>query len=75
MGMKRITGLFEVTYPADDTRELEELKTTTVTGFSAGVMSYGGLVAAFTVTSAFIEPDPEPVAGDGPATPIPPEQL
>lgn len=75
MGKKRVTGLFEVTFSADAANTPEELAQIAGVAMQTGGLDLiGGTLAAYVVTSAFVEPDPEPVVGDGPAEPIPVEE-
>lgn len=60
MGLKRIMGQFEVTFPADDPRTLEELGAAVAGASDTGIRDAGGALARLTVVSAAVDPDPEP---------------
>lgn len=60
MGLKRIMGQFEVTFPADDPRTLGELAGAAGGGLARGVLEEGGTLARIAVVSAASDPDPEP---------------
>jgi hypothetical protein len=64
VGLKRITFQAEVTFPADDTRSLDELKSATAQGVASGAADQGGTLARVGITGASQDPDPEPVAED-----------
>lgn len=64
MGKKRVTGLFEATYDPDDPRSLEELRQVTRNAMEIGLSGDGGFLAAYAVTSASTDPDPEPTPED-----------
>lgn len=69
MGKKRVTGLVEITFPADEPRTVEELKLVSRNAMEIGLSGDNGTLAAFAVTSAFTEPDPEPSFPDAPDVP------
>jgi hypothetical protein len=64
MGVKRIMGQYEVTFPPDDPRTLAELAELTPVMMSAGVTASGGTVARVAVLSAAVDPDPERTVDD-----------
>lgn len=64
MGVKRIMGQYEVTFPPDDPRTLAELAELTPVAMSAGVTASGGTVARVAVLSAAVDPDPERTVDD-----------
>lgn len=74
MGLKRITFTSEVTYPQDDPRDFEELKSVTAGGVVAGITDQGGTVARVGILAAAQDPDPEPSADDFVPAPVEPEQ-
>jgi hypothetical protein len=59
MGMKRITGIVEVTYAADDPRTLEELLAATG-GYLATEDGSLGQIAGFIGIRGSVDPDAEP---------------
>lgn len=69
MGFKRIVLLAEITYPADDPRSLDELKTVTKEGVVAGTAERGSNGHYVTIHNAGVDPDPEPTLPEEPATP------
>lgn len=71
MGLKRVQIMAEVTYPADDERDMEALSAATVTALTSGVNPEGGTVARAAILSSAVDPDPEPVAEDVPPPPPP----
>lgn len=73
MGLKRITFAAEATFPADDTRPLEELKSATAQALATGLEQYGGTMARIAVTGAAEDPDPEIPAEDVVIVPPPVE--
>lgn len=66
MGDKRIIVYAEVTYSADDERDLDSLKRTTRTAFWEGASFYGGTLAQFVVRGAAQDPDADPSADELP---------
>ena len=68
MGLKRVAAIIEVVYAGDDPRSLLELKQRTKEGCVYGVRTEEGLLAAFAVTGASVDPDPEPVADEVPSS-------
>lgn len=70
MGLKRITGRIEVTYPANDPRTLPELSAAT-RGHLLDLLPEGMGIPAFRVLLAAVDPDPEP---ELPTEPVPGDQ-
>lgn len=60
MGLKRIMGQFEVTFPTDDPRTLDELAALVEPALTGGIQAEGGTVARIAIVSAAVDPDPEP---------------
>lgn len=75
MGLKRIVARVEMTYPADDTRTLEELRQETPDQVAAALAGheYGPSLAYYVHLNASVDPDPEPTLPD--PVPDPREQL
>lgn len=72
MGMKRVVAIIEVTYPADDTRSLEELRAAAPADIREGLTGFDpsqGTLAACSVFNAYVDPDAEPSLPDGPSAP------
>lgn len=65
MGRKRITAVIEVTYDEDDPMydQDDELERETLYVVRRGLGQRGAELAAFAVTNASVDPDPEPVIG------------
>ena len=68
MGLKRIMAVVEVTYPADDSRDLDTLASVTAQAVADGVLEHGGTLARIGISGAAVDPDPEPTVPD----PVPP---
>lgn len=64
MGKKRVTGLFEATYDPGDPRTPDQLRQVTRNAMEIGLSGDGGFLAAYAVTSASTDPDPEPTPED-----------
>jgi hypothetical protein len=64
MGLKRIMGQFEITFPADDARSLDDLYVLSSEMLAVGVQAAGGTLARVRVLSAAHDPDPEGRAED-----------
>lgn len=61
MGLKRVVAIIEVTYPADDSRSLEELRAATPYNVSAGLDGgASGTLGACSAFNAYVDPDAEP---------------
>ena len=60
MGLKRIMAVVEVTYPADDSRDLDTLTSVTAQAVADGVLEHGGTLARIGISGAAVDPDPEP---------------
>lgn len=73
MGLKRITGRIEVTYPANDPRTLAELSDIVRSDVTVALDQHpeGPRLGAFRVLNAAVDPDPEP---ELPAEPVPGDQ-
>lgn len=70
MRKKRIILYVEANYAADDVRELEELKTSTVVAVALALEASGGTLAKATIVGASVDPGPEPTAEN--VIPVPP---
>ena len=76
MGLKRIMGQFEITFPADDGRSLEDLASGAKSMTAAGVQAVGGTMERVRVLGAAHDPDPEGRAEDVvPPPPYDPDAL
>jgi hypothetical protein len=64
MGLKRIMGQFETTFPADDARSLDDLTRVVADLMAVGVQAAGGTMARVRVLGAAHDPDPEGRAED-----------
>lgn len=62
MGLKRIMAVIEVTYAADDSRDLDTLTGVTAEAVSDGVLAQNGKLARIGISGAAVDPDPEPTA-------------
>lgn len=73
MGLKRITGRIEVTYPADDPRTLAQLAEWTPSLLREALAVYAPQTGlpAFRLLLAAVDPDPEP---ELPTEPVPGDQ-
>lgn len=69
VGLKRIMALVEVTYAADDTRDLNTLTQVTAQAISDGVVAQNGTLARIGIQGAAVDPDPEPTVPEEPAEP------
>lgn len=68
MGLKRIMAVVEVTFPADDSRDLDTLTSVTAQAVADGALAHGGTLARIGISGAAVDPDPEPTVPD----PVPP---
>ena len=76
MGLKRIMGQFEITFPADDPRSLDDLAAGAGGLMAVGVQAAGGNLARVRVLGAAHDPDPEGRAEDVvPPPPYDPDAL
>ena len=76
MGLKRIMGQFEITFPADDARSLDDLSVLSPEMLGTGVQAVGGTMERVRVLGAAHDPDPEGRAEDVvPPPPYDPDAL
>lgn len=57
MGLKRITAIIEVTYPADDARSFDQLHQS---ARETAAFGDGGTLAAYVAINGSVDPDAEP---------------
>lgn len=61
MGLKRVMGQFEVTFPAEDDRSLDLLASLVGPAFqNGGINPEAGTLARIAIVSVAVDPDPEP---------------
>lgn len=72
MGLKRIMGQFEVTFPADDPRTLDQMAEDVPAMLAVGVEQNGGTMARVAIVSVAVDPDPEPTIETIDPTPVDP---
>lgn len=72
MGLKRIMGQFEVTFPVDDPRTLDELADLVPAALTGGIQAEGGTLARVAIVSVAADPDPEPTIETIDPTPVDP---